>query len=66
MIYVVVCAAVAIFGAAYALWPLRFLQRKYMYDEVPPTAIQTARVVGVVMVVVGIVGVVYNLMPLLG
>ena len=66
MIYVVVCAAVALFGAAYALWPLRFLQRKYMYDEVPPTSIQTARVVGVLMAVGGAVGVVYNLVCLMG
>lgn len=66
MIYVVACAAVALFGAAYALWPLRFLQRKYMYDEVPPTAIQTARVVGIALVVIGAVGIVYNLIHMMG
>ena len=62
MIYVVINAAIAAFGALYAAKPSWFLRRKYMYeDEIPAVAIRTARVVGVLLVVIGAAGMVYNL-----
>ncbi len=62
MIYLICGAAVALFGVCYAAMPQRFLKRKYPYeDEIPAIAIRTARIVGVVLAVLGAASIIYNL-----
>lgn len=64
MLYVVLFAAVLVYGVWYAINPMKSLERKYMGDEVPPTAVKTARISGVVIAVCGLVGIVYNIIKL--
>ena len=59
-VYLVIWAAV-LAGVWYAVNPMRVLSKKYMGDEVPPVAVKTARIMGVVLAVIGIAGIVVTI-----
>ncbi len=64
MIYIILLALVEAYGVWYAVDPMRSLRRKYGDDEVPKTAIQTARISGVVIAVLGVAGIIYFLIQM--
>ena len=60
-VYLVIWAAVLAYGVWYGVNPMRVLSKKYMGDEVPPVAVKTARIMGVVLAVIGIAGIVVTI-----
>jgi small-conductance mechanosensitive channel len=60
MIYLIAFLVIAVYGAWYAKDPMRSLRRKFGTDEVPKASIQTARVVGIALVVIGVAGFFYS------
>ena len=61
IVYLIIMALVVAYGVWYAVDPMRVLRRKYGHEEVPKTAIQTARISGVVIAVLGLVCFIYLL-----
>ena len=59
MIYLVILALVIAYGVWYAVDPMRVLRRKYGNEEVPKTAIQTARISGIIIAVLGLACFIY-------
>ncbi len=59
--YIIVFACVLIYGIWYAMNPMRSLKRKYMNEEIPPISIKTARIIGVILAVIGAGGIIYSL-----
>lgn len=64
MVYVIVFACVLAYGIWYARNPMRSLKRKYMNDEVPPISIKTARIMGIIIALIGAGGIVYSLIKM--
>ena len=60
-VYLIIWVAVLAYGVWYAMNPMRVLSKKYMGDEVPPVAVKAARVMGVVLAVIGVVGIVLTI-----
>ncbi len=52
-ILLVLLVCVVVYGIWYAVNPMASLRRKYRGEEVPKTAIQTARIAGAVIAVLG-------------
>jgi hypothetical protein len=65
MISLIASLVLAVYGVWYAKDPMRILRRKYGSDEVPQTSIKAARVIGVVLVVIGVASFLYNAVGLL-
>ena len=53
-ILIVLLVCVVVYGVWYAVNPMASLRRKYRGEEVPKTAIQTARIAGVMIAVLGV------------
>ena len=62
--YLIAFACVMAYGIWYAMNPMRSLKRKYMDDDVPPLAVKTARITGIIIAVVGAGGIVYSVIQM--
>ena len=54
MIWMIVSLLVAVYGVWYAVNPLPYLQRRMKRKDVPEHSVKTARIVGIVLAVVGV------------
>ena len=64
MFYLIIGICVLAYGIYYTVNPMRSLKRKYWNEPVPELAVKSARVVGVVIIVIGAVVAVNGLLQL--
>lgn len=64
MIYLIAFACVLAYGLWYAADPMKSLRRKYGEDDVPPVAVKTARIMGIVIALIGAAGIVYAIVTM--
>ena len=54
MIWMIVSLLVAVYGVWYAVNPLPYLQRRMKRKDIPEHSVKTARIVGIVLAVLGV------------
>ena len=54
MTWMIVSLLVAGYGVYYAIHPLSYLQRRMKREDVPEQSVKTARIVGIVLAVLGL------------
>lgn len=60
MVWMIVSLLVAVYGVWYAVNPLPYLQRRMKREDIPEHSVKTARIVGIVLAVLGATVAVYQ------
>lgn len=63
--YLIAGVVIIVYGAWYASDPLRWLKKKYSGEGVPKDALKAARVIGILIAVIGAAVILYGLVGLI-
>lgn len=64
MVTLIVSVFILGYGVWYAKNPLPYLRRRFGREDIPKTSVKTARIVGVILAVLGLAGVIWSAVKL--